>query len=155
MRPRWWMGVPGVVGHLGGRLSLLRGSWQKGYGRLAAKPAWGRRRRAPAHLCSSRVNLFGKRSRKHAHTNARARTLSAGFSPDLLNLASDSGTRYWKSCRRFYAFDLVGEKYCKGYQQGRGGAAYCFPSVHLHLRSQANTCFNQQLTDPVKAAFHR
>ena len=59
----------------------------------------------------------------HTHIYAPAQRHSAGLSPDLLNLASDSGTRYWISWPEFYAFDLGGEKYCKGYQHGRGRPA--------------------------------
>lgn len=125
----WHIGTPGGWRGRGGQLRhWLLGSWQRGYGRLALESPWGRRHCGPAYLCSSWLILFWKMhthtpARTHTHIYAPAQRHSAGLSPDLLNLASDSGTCYWKSWREFYAFDLGGEKYCKGYQHGRGRPA--------------------------------
>lgn len=81
--------------------------------------------------------------RAHTHTctlvYAFAHRHSAGLSPDLLNLASDSGTCYWKSWSEFYAFDLVGEKYCKGYQHGRGRPAPIVSSVCYYTNTLKQT----------------
>lgn len=68
----------------------------------------------------------------HRHIYAHAHRQSSGLSPDLLNLASDSGTCYWKGWPKFYAFDLGGEKYCKGYQHGRGRPAPIVSPVHYY-----------------------
>lgn len=75
----------------------------------------------------------------HTHTYACAQRHSTGLSPDLLNLASDSGTCYWKSWPEFYAFDLGGEKYCKGYQHGRGRPAPIVSPVCYYTYSPKQT----------------
>lgn len=87
-----------------------------------------------------------RETKVHTHTYTHiyscAQRHSSGLSPDMLNLASGSGTCYWKSCSKFYSFDLAGEKYCKGYQHRRGRPTpYCFPCVPLHLQTEANSWF--------------
>lgn len=135
------MGVRGVLGHLGSQLRLwLRGSWQRGCDRLAVESPWGWHRCAPAYLWSFLLILLEKCSHKHmctltqtyTHICAHAQRHSGGLSPDLLNLASDSGTCYWKSWTKFYAFDLGAEKYCKGYQHGRGRPAPIVSPVYYY-----------------------
>lgn len=70
---------------------------------------------------------------KHFAVKAYTQYWSAGFSrSDLLNLASDSGTCYWKSWPEFYSFDLGGAKDCKGYQHGRGRQAHIVSLVRYY-----------------------
>lgn len=121
----------------------LLGSWQRGYGSLALKSPWGWRHSAPAYFCCLWLIPFGKCSHAHSHTHTHiigcAQRHSTGLSPDLLNLASDSGTYYWKRWPEFYVFDLGGEKYCKGYQHGRGRPAPIVSPVCYYTYSLKQT----------------
>lgn len=98
----------------------------------------GWRRFAPAHLFipgGSCFFFFNKKNPPNINTLMHTQTFWSKSlctilvcwvlpPPDLLNLASVSGTCYWKSWPEFYSFDLGGEKDCKGYQHGRGRQAH-------------------------------
>ena len=111
---------------------------------------WRRTRHRGWRHCCSYVPFYSwwltlfRNTHRHAHTTHNHTfcckcpctiLVCWAFPPDLLNLASDSGTCYWQSWRAVYSFDLGGEKHCKGYQHGRGRQARIVSLVHYYTLS--------------------